>query len=217
VSAESSRPDTATIGKHIANKEGIAQDNPEFLLQYLSGHGNNVQEHFDLKHDLVLQDFTRSPGAQAIREEYDKLGDPAYTDKLSYGTLRAFNETVVAKFFDVVAPPASALMDEVHPLPDNALFDHDHWGNVGLQIGGFGNPPKDQPWARATAHRCDENGNSKNDGNYVQFQVVNVAGFHSFGYHWFPDLPTTYNGPMRNITQVFRWTEPINEQSGTEH
>ena len=88
---------------------GIAKDNAEFLYQFLSGTGKDVQEHTDLTKDRVLQDFVNSPGAQAIREQYAKMGYPAWTGKLSYGTKQAFNETIVQKFFDAMAPPGSAL------------------------------------------------------------------------------------------------------------
>ena len=161
--------------------------------------------------DRVLQDFVNSPGAQAIREQYAKMGYPAWTGKLSYGTKQAFNETIVQKFFDVMAPPGSALAvdGETSNSSTAQLFDRDHWGNVGLQVGGFGNPPKDQSWAQATAHRCDADRRTDLKGNHVEFQVVNVAGRHSFSYHELPDRPLSYNGPMRSIVQVFRWQEKL--------
>jgi RHS repeat-associated protein len=48
-----------------------------------------------------------------------------------------------------------------------------------------------------------------NNGNgTATFNVRNVAGAHSFFYHIVPDVPWD-NGPMRNVTQSFTWTEPI--------
>ncbi len=48
-----------------------------------------------------------------------------------------------------------------------------------------------------------------NNGNgTATFNIKNVAGAHSFFYHAVPNVPWN-NGPMRNITQVFSWTEPL--------
>jgi len=48
-----------------------------------------------------------------------------------------------------------------------------------------------------------------NNGNgTATYTIRNVAGAHSFFYHTVPNVPWS-NGPMRNITQVFIWTEPV--------
>ena len=64
-------------------------------------------------------------------------------------------------------------------------------GGTPFQVGGF---------AGASA---------RNNGNgTVSFDIPNVAGTHSFFYHIVPDRSSP-TGPMSNISQDFRWTEPI--------
>ncbi len=194
-------------------REHIAQSNAELLYQFFIGSGADVQGHYE-KSDPVLQDFVKSPGAQAIRKQYFEAGLPDFTDKLGYGTAQAFSETILKPTFDVAAPPASALVSESTPAKSHmqGLFDRDHLGSVGLQIGGFGNPPKDHyPWAASLARRCDQTGVPNPNGDHVQFQVMNLAGLHSFAYHApnINDKPVGSKGPMRTIIQIFRWVEPI--------
>lgn len=173
-----------------------ARNNDEFLDMFLNGSGNDRQLHTK-RGDPVLEDFIKSPGVQAMRDQYLKLGCPAETSKLSYGTKEAFLDTVAKPFGDSAG----------HLFTD--LFDEKHLGSVGTQVGGFGNPPKEYPWATANATRCNAEGKPDGNGEFVQFQVTNVAGAHSWGLHAVSDRPLGSSGPYRSIIQVFSWTEPI--------
>lgn len=182
------RPPGVEILELEHERQGIARDNLQLLLQFLTGAGADVQGHYDQTNDRVLQDFMTSPGANEIRKQYkqmaEKNGDyPAATDKLKYTTEQAAWQTLL------------------NPL---------EWGSVALQVGGFGNPPKEYPWAAAKAMRCDANGHYNPHGDHVEFQVVNVAGRHSFDLHQPKDRPLGSTGPKRSIIQVFQWIEPIN-------
>ncbi len=136
-----------------------------------------------------------------MRDQYIKLGCPASTTKLGYGTKDAFIETVAR-------PTVDSLM---HGFTD--LFDEKHLGSVGTQVGGFGNPPKEYPWATANATRCSADGRVNPKGDFVQYEVTNVAGAHSWGLHAVPDRPLGESGPQRSIIQVFSWMEPIPSQT----
>ncbi len=78
-----------------------------------------------------------------------------------------------------------------------------------VQVVGFGKPPKEYPWASATATRCDEQGQSNPQGDHVQFHVVNIAGKFSSELHNAKDKPLGATGPERSMIQVFQWIEPI--------
>ena len=89
------------------------------------------------------------------------------------------------------------------------------WG-PGVHVGGFGNPPEHyQPWAATTATRCDADGPPDSKGDSVQFQVVNIAGEHSWFYHlpFIQDKPIGQGGERRTIVEIFKWTEPIPKQN----
>jgi hypothetical protein len=184
------RPDRET--------DKIAKANWELLEQFLNGTGKTTQLHSD-RGDPQLQQFIQSPGAQAMRDQFAKGGYPAYTDKLGYGSIQAFVDTVAKPLIDSAGSGFSNLLDETH------------WGNVTTQIGGFGNPPQDSPyaWATATATRCNAAGQLDPSGNHVQYQMINVAGRKSFAYHADHDFPPGTEGPQRSIIQIFRWTEPL--------
>ena len=82
---------------------------------------------------------------------------------------------------------------------DITSYEYDTWRaasetlldpcSTAAQVGGFGG---------ATAIR--------NPDGSVTITIRNVAGTHSFFYHLVPDRSSS-TGPMRNITQVFQWTE----------
>jgi len=189
------------------DKQTMAKDNWEFLDQFLGGHGKSVQLHADQKSDSVLKEFMPSPGAQKIRDQYAKMGSPTVTEKLGYGTWEAYKDTVEEPFLDAVNQ-AKAGKDFA-----KTLLDHEHWGNVGTQVGGFGNPPKDEsPWATATGRRVDGNNRPDRNGQFVHFRVVNLGGTHSFGIHLASNNPFGEHGPMRTIVQVFEWTEPLQQK-----
>lgn len=180
-----------------------AKNNDEFLDMFLSGSGNDRQLHLR-RGDPVLEDFIKSPGAQAMRDQYLELGCPLSTTKLSYGTTEAFLDTVAKPVGDSAA----------HLFTD--LFDAKHLGSVGTQVGGFGNPPKEYPWATANATRCSAEGKADAKGGFVQFQVTNVAGARSWGFHAIPDRPLGSEGPYRSIIQVFSWIEPIPQKDNEQ-
>ncbi|MGH9547729.1 MAG: hypothetical protein ACRD3W_00075 [Terriglobales bacterium] len=176
----------------------MAENNAEFLYQFLTGTGRTIQEHTD-KNDPMLKDFMHSPGASAIRKQFAQQGFPASTDKLGFGTWKAFEETI--------AP-------EVHQVTPTGLpvwTNFKDWWSVAAQVGGFGHPPKDSktPWATASAIRTDADGKPDPKGNFVQFQVINVAGAYSFNLHGVSDRPLGATGPERSIIQTFQWLEPI--------
>lgn len=177
-----------------------ASSNDQFLDMFLNGSGNDVQVH-SRRGEPVLEQFIKSPGVQFIREQYYKQGCPANTSKLSYGTKEAFVDTVAKPVLDSLT----------HGFID--LFDEQHLGSVGTQVGGFGNPPKEYPWAVAKATRCSQDGKADEKGGWVQFEVNNIAGAHSWGAHALPDRPLGATGPYRSIIQVFRWVEPIQQKS----
>lgn len=177
-----------------------AKTNDEFLDMFLNGSGNDRQLHTK-RGDPVLEEFIKSPGVQVMREQYLKLDCPASTTKLSYGSKEAFFGTVAKPVADSAA----------HGFTD--LFDEKHLGSVGTQVGGFGNPPKEYPWATANAVRCGTDGKPDGNGEFVQYQVTNVAGAHSWGLHAAPDRKLGDKGPYRSIVQVFSWMEPIPSQT----
>jgi len=73
----------------------------------------------------------------------------------------------------------------------------------------LGNPFTADPFSTAAQVGGFAGASVVNNGNgTVTFNIKNVAGAHSFFYHGVPDVPWN-NGPMRNITQVFSWTEPL--------
>ena len=182
----------------------VAENSLEFLYQFVSGTGKTIQDHMD-KNDPVLKDFEHSPGAEAIRKQFTQQGFPPATDKLGYGTWQAFEETV--------AP-------EVHQITPTGLpvwTNFKDWSSVGTQVGGFGNPPKDYTWARASATRCNSEGKPDPRGTHVNYNVINLAGRKSFLYHidtpLTNDKPLAESGPMRTIVQRFSWIEPISREN----
>lgn len=177
-----------------------AKNNDEFLDMFLNGSGNDRQSH-TRRGDPILEQFITSPGVQATRDQYSKLGCPATTDKLSYGTKDAFVDTILKPAADSIT----------HGLTD--LFDDKHLGSVGTQVGGFRNPPKEYPWATANATRCDADGKANAKGTFVHYEVTNVAGAHSWFLHAVPDRPLGAKGPYRSIIQEFDWIEPIPKQA----
>ena len=144
----------------------------------------------------MLEAFIKSPGAAAIRDQYTRAHCPPFTDKLGYGTLQAARETLL-------------------PHINGSGVKFPDYSSPGLHVGGFGNPPKDKPWAVTTASRCDAEGKASPDGNYVQFQVINVAGAKSWLYHWWfvRDKPMKEKGRMRTIIEIFKWTEQLPKQN----
>lgn len=50
----------------------------------------------------------------------------------------------------------------------------------------------------------------KNNDGTVTFTIPNIAGTRSFFYHLVPDRKGD-TGPMRNIEQIFQWTEEMDE------
>ena len=73
----------------------------------------------------------------------------------------------------------------------------------------LGNPFTADPFSTAAQVGGFAGASVVNNGNgTATFNIKNVAGAHSFFYHAVPDVPWK-NGPMRNITQVFSWTEPL--------
>lgn len=189
------------------DKQTMAKDNWQFLDQFLIGHGKDVQAHLDQKNDPVLKEFMASPGAQKIRDQFTEMGNPSVTEKLGYGTWQAYEDTVKKPFLDAI-DQAKAGKDFI-----KTLLDHEHWGNVGTQVGGFGNPPKDEtPWATTMGRRVDGNNRPDPNGQFVQFKVVNLGGMHSFGIHLAPNNLFGEHGPMRTIVQVFEWSEPLQKK-----
>lgn len=180
------------------------------MYQFLTGTGKDIQEHTD-KSDPVLKDFMQSPAADAIRKQFQERGSPAFTDKLGYGTLQAALDTVVPHRKNPLDTSAFATTLPGEYLPNDMVYPN--WGSVAAQVGGFGNPPKDTdtPWAKASATRCDGDGKPDPQGDHVQYQVINVAGAHSFNLHApvVHDRPLGSTGPERSIIQSFRWVEPI--------
>jgi hypothetical protein len=73
----------------------------------------------------------------------------------------------------------------------DTLANPTYWSSTALQVGGFANAS------------IINNGNGT-----LTFTIPNVAGTNSFFYHMVPNR-TGNMGPMRNINQVFQWTEPI--------
>jgi hypothetical protein len=191
-------------------KAKSAENNIDFALQFLLGSGKHIQEHYK-KSDPVLQDFKTSPGAAEIRRQYDKMGHPAFTDKLGYGTLQAALETI--------PPQRVSPVDMATSLPgdpsDAMLQIGENLSKVGFQVGGFGNPPEKYAWARTTAQRCDADGTPNPHGKNVHYQVINLAGMHSFWLHMdiVQDRPIEEHGPQRTIVQTFSWTEPLEKPS----
>jgi hypothetical protein len=187
----------------------LAENNIEFFYQFITGKGANIQEHTDSQ-DPVLQDFIHSPGADAIRKQFKEQGCPAATDNLGYGTGTAWVETVLPHRVNPEdwIPLAMAMPEDP---PSDLIIPN--WMSVGAQVGGFGHPPKDYPWAQTTALRCDSDGHVKTNGDHVQFQVINIAGKYSFEFHQRQDKEIGATGPERSIIQVFRWTEPLQSNS----
>jgi hypothetical protein len=177
-----------------------AKNNDEFLDMFLNGSGNDRQEH-SRRGDPILEQFIKSPGAQAVREQYVKLGCPSFTNKLGYGTKDAFVDTIAKPIGDSFT----------HGFKD--LLDDKHLGNIGLQVGGFGNPPKDYPGATASATRCNADGKPNEKGGFVHYEITNVAGLNSWAYHVLPDRPQGSTGPYRSIVQVFSWMEALPSQT----
>jgi RHS repeat-associated protein len=66
-------------------------------------------------------------------------------------------------------------------------------GGTAAEVGGY------------TGARAINNGNGS-----VTFIIPNVSGTHSFFLHGVPDRSGNW-GPMRNIYQTFKWTEPISK------
>ncbi len=66
-----------------------------------------------------------------------------------------------------------------------------NWHSTAMQVGGY---------RGATI-------TNNNDGT-ATYNIRNVAGANSFFLHMAPNLPNT-SGPMHNVEQIFRWTEPI--------
>ncbi|MBZ0185470.1 MAG: hypothetical protein K8F91_04385 [Candidatus Obscuribacterales bacterium] len=155
----------------------VAQNNLEFLYQFLTGTGKDVQEHTDVR-DPVLRDFMQSPGADSLRRQFKEQGFPALTDKLDYGTLETAVETVLPHRQN---PLDSAAFATTMPgeLPNDFVMPN--WGSVAAQVGGFGKPPKDSetPWAKTTATRVDSEGKPAKDGDFVQFQRIFPLGIPS--------------------------------------
>lgn len=195
------------VKKTEIDRQSIAQDNWQFLGQFIAGAGKDLQEHTDRKNDAILIEFISSPGAQKIREQYASLGNPAITDKLGYGTWEAYEQTVKKPFLDALQQGLSGKDF------GKILLDREHWGSIGTQVGGFGMPPKEEAqWASAMGRRCNFQSSPDPNGDYVQFRVVNLAGMNSFGIHLAPNNPFGEQGPMRTIVQVFEWTEPLREK-----
>lgn len=184
----------------------VAENNLEFLYQFLTGTGKHIQEHTEPE-DAVLKDFMQSPGADSIRKQFKEQGYPTFTDKLGYGTFQAAVETVLPHRGAVDDFTAFATTLPGDPLPTDMVYPN--WGSVAAQVGGFGKPPKEYPWATATAMRCDANGKADSKGDHVQFQIINIAGKRSFELHLSQDKAIGELGPERSIIQVFRWTEPV--------
>lgn len=184
----------------------VAKNNGEFAYQFLTGTGKDIQEHID-KNDPVLKDFISSPGANAIRQQFANMGFPGSTDKLGFGTFEAAKETALPRIATDPAKVKAVGPDGWPPV------EYPDYSSVAFQVGGFGNPPKnsDTPWARASAVRIGSDGNPNDQGKYVQYQVVNIAGMHSFWEHLksVSDKPIGSNGPERSLIQVFRWTEEL--------
>jgi RHS repeat-associated protein len=65
------------------------------------------------------------------------------------------------------------------------------WGGTAAEVGGY------------AGARAINNGNGS-----VTFVIPNVSGTHSFFLHRVPDRSGN-SGPMRNIDQMFKWTERI--------
>jgi len=168
-----------------------AKNNEEFLDMFLAGSGNDKQVH-SVRGEPMLEAFIKSPGAAAIRAEYAKENNPAFTDKLGYGTVQAFKDTIL-------------------PHVDSSGVKLPDYSSPGVHVGGFGKPPKDKPEDACTAIRCDADGKPAKDGDHVQFQVVNVAGEKSWFYHLpgFVDKPLGKPGERRTIVEVFQWIEPL--------
>lgn len=179
----------------------VADNNFEFFCQFITGKGKTVQLHTDQAGDPVLHQFIQSPGAEALRKQFKNQGFPATTQQLGYGTWQAFEETVAPECHDVT--PTG--------LPVWSNFKD--WWSIGTQVGGFGYAPKDYPWSRATASRCNADGEPNPKGAHVRFSVINLAGRKSFLYHmdtpFTNDKPLGEGGPMRTIVQGFSWIEPI--------
>ena len=176
-----------------------ATNNEEFLDMFLHGSGNDRQMHSKRGEDAMLDAFIKSPGAEAIRKQYAQAHCPAFTDKLGYGTFDAFKETMLPQ-----------VGESGVKLPD--------YSRPGVHVGGFGKPPKDYPWAATTATRCNAEGKANKNGDHVQFQVINLAGEHSWFYHLpgIKDKPVGEAGPRRTIVEVFKWTDELPKQRGTE-
>jgi hypothetical protein len=186
----------------------VAENNLHFLYQFLIGTGKDIQEHTDPR-DPVLQDFKSSPGAAAIRAQYHEQACPAVTDRLNYGTYQAAVETLLPHREHPEDFSGFATTLPGDPPPDMVL---PNLTSVAVQVGGFGKPPKEYPWANATATRCDEQGQPNPQGDHVQSHVVNIAGKYSFELHNAKDKPLGATGPERSIIQVFQWIEPIKPQ-----
>lgn len=135
------------------------------------------------------------------------MGCPSSTDKLGYGTFDAAYDTALPRIATDPTTVKSVGPDGWPPV------QYPDYSSVAFQVGGFGNPPKDgdTPWARASAVRIGADGKPNNEGNHVQYQVVNIAGMHSFWEHLknISDRPIGSTGPQRSLMQVFRWTEEI--------
>lgn len=183
--------DQSVANSHKVHDGHNAKSNDEFLDMFLAGSGNDKQVHAT-RGEPMLEAFIKSPGAAAIRAEYAKENNPAFTDKLGYGTVQAFKDTML-------------------PHVDGSGVKLPDYSSPGVHVGGFGRPPKDKPEDACTATRCDADGKPAKDGDHVQFQVVNVAGEHSWFYHLpgIEDKPLGKSGERRTIVEVFKWTEPL--------
>jgi hypothetical protein len=72
-------------------------------------------------------------------------------------------------------------------------------------VGGFGNS-KEYPQLHMQATRVDSSGKPNPTVKFVQFDVNNVAGTHSFFLHIPPDRRLGSHGPFRSIIQEFKYT-----------
>lgn len=131
------------------------------------------------------------------------MGNPESTEKLGYGTWEASLETALPLVSKNPEDWSNNLPGDPPPLkwPD--------YNSTGFQVGGFGNPPPDKPWATAKATRVDADGKLSKNGAFVEFEVINVAGAKSFLYHIPSDRPLGEDGPLRSMVQIFRWREPV--------
>lgn len=193
---------------------GTAHNNDALLMQFLTGKGADYQPHNDINHDEVLRAFVNSPAGDIVRKQYATFGYPAKTDKLNFGTIDAFFQTVAPSSHYV--PGSRSVTGTMAGVDVPPVIDYRDWSNPATQIGGFGNPPKenkDYTFAKATGTRVNSSGAPDPNGKYVEYNIVNLAGRHSFLLHAAPDAPLGSTGPMRTIVQTLRWTEALPKPS----